>query len=96
MAEIEERLRSDGFNEEAAERVVTTREPKPITIKEASEVFNVPEATIRGWIHRGHLASVGRIKYPAPGGGKVLVDSAQVEELTVSPPVNGRPPKKST
>lgn len=76
--------------------MVTTLEPKPITIKEASEVFNVPEATIRGWIHRGHLAPVGRIKKcPARGGGKVLVDSAQVEELTVNPPLNGRPRKRA-
>lgn len=75
--------------------MVTTLEPKPITVKEASEVFNVPEATIRGWIHRGYLARVGRIPYPARGGGKVLVDSAQVEQLTLNPPVNGRPRKRA-
>ncbi len=93
LAEIEDRLRSDGFNAEEAERVVTTLEPKPITIQQASDEFGIPKGTLGRWIHIGHLTPVGRVKFPARGGGKVLVDRAQVEEMVRNPPRNGRPPK---
>lgn len=80
LAEIENRLRGDGFNEEEANKVVTALEPKPITIRAAAKKYGLREALIRQWLHRGHLHAVDRVKFPAPGGGKILIDEAQLKE----------------
>jgi excisionase family DNA binding protein len=93
LAEIEARLRGNGFSEEQVDQVVTTLGPKPITIEEASEEFDIPQGTLYSWLRRRHLVPLGRIRFPARGGGKVLIDRNQVEELLRDPPRTGRPPK---
>lgn len=94
LAEIEDRLRGDGFNEEEAKKVVTALEVKPITIEEAARQYGIPEGTIRRWLVKGHLHEIGRIRYSAPGGGKVLVDAEEVRELADNRPKLGRPKKR--
>ena len=96
LAEIEARLTRDGFDEEEANKVVTTLEPKPITIEEAAREYGIPEGTIRRWLVKGHLHEIGRIRYSAPGGGKVLVYAEEVRELADNRPKLGRPKKRTT
>lgn len=94
LAEIEARLKGNGLSEETVRTVVTTLEPKPITIEEAAKRYDVPPGTLYWWLHRGHLHEVGRLTFPAPGGGKVLIDEGELQALLRNPPKPGRPPKE--
>ena len=68
-------------------------EPDLLTLVEASVAFELNVSRLKAWIYNGHLKEAGRQRYPARGGGKVLVDRADVEYLKANPPKNGRPPK---
>ena len=89
LAEIEARLRSDGFNEEEANKVVTTLEPKLVTLKDAAEECALPVYRLRLWHARGLLKEHGRRRASARGGGLVLVDLADVREIADNPPKPG-------
>ena len=62
-----------------------------VTLKEASERFDIPYGTLRHWVRKGHLVMLKREKYPARGGGKILVSSDEVAEVKDYPPKAGRP-----
>ena len=68
--------------------VVTTIDDL-ITLEEASSRYGVPYATLLSWLHRGRLEKKGRRRFPAPGGGKVLVASQDVSRLTTNGPKRG-------
>lgn len=78
--------------EEARAAMVTLAQPEAITYEEAAQRFGVPASTLRRWTSRGHLKRLGRIPHTmGRGGGKVLIDAAQVAHLKAHPPKNGRP-----
>ena len=91
LDKVVEVLHSSGVAQELVSTVVAILEPRPITIEEASKEFLVPYGTLLRWLHIGHLKEEGRLKFAAPGGGKVLVDANAVEELAKNRPKNGRP-----
>ncbi len=67
-----------------------------ITLQEASERHAIPYNTLLAWVYRGTLQEQGREKYPARGGGKVLVSDEEVAHLKEHPPKRtGRPRNKS-
>ena len=65
-----------------------------ITLAQASSDYGVSYSTLLGWVHRGLLKKVDRQTFPAPGGGKVLVNRPDVITLIDSPPKSGRPKKR--
>ena len=87
-------MRSVGVSEETIDTVVEATLPKPedlITLADAATRFGLPLGTLKGWVHRGHLPSKDRVTFPAPGGGKLLVDEHDVAYLVDTPPTRGRP-----
>ena len=89
-------MRSIGVSEETISEVVQATLPKKedlLTLQEAAETYRVPYGTLVGWINAGHLPVGGRMPFPAPGGGKVLVDKNDVAYLAENRPKNGRPRK---
>ena len=64
-----------------------------LTIEEASTKYGTPYNTLLQWVHRGKLTVVARQKFPARGGGKILIDEAELQYLLAHPPAMGRPRK---
>ena len=62
-----------------------------VTLSEASQASGITLGTLYNYINTGKLTVRGREPYPAPGGGKVLVDPAEVRSLPRRP--RGRPKK---
>ena len=89
-------MRSAGVSEETISDVVEAALPKEqdlITLEEAAEQHGIPYGTLTRWIHVGHLNVIDRIRFPARGGGKVLVDNNDVMYLSRHRPKKGRPSK---
>ena len=89
-------MRETGIPEGQISQVVEATLTKPedlITLEQAASEYGVPYSTLGRWINVGHLEVKERIKYPAPGGGKVLVDRNDVAALSENRPKRGRPPK---
>ena len=85
-----------GLAQETIDQVVVATVTKPedlITLDQAVEDFGIPLGTLYRWMHVGHLREQGRERFPARGGGKVLVDRNDVAELAEHRPKPGRPPK---
>lgn len=93
LAEIEARLRSDGFNEKEANKVVTTLEPKLMTIDEAAESHGLNRETVRKWVQRGHLTRIAIRPGSGRGGGSIVIDVAELDEFLNNRRGPGRPPK---
>ena len=89
-------MRSAGVSEETITTVIEAIQPKVddlVTLEEAQGQFPVSYGMLNSWVSRGHLTVRGRVRFPAPGGGKVLVDPNDVEYLIENPPKQGRPPR---
>ena len=65
-----------------------------IDLPSAATKYGRPITTLRGWVHRGKLISVGRLRAPAYGGGYVVVDEESLKSVITNPPKNGRPKLK--
>lgn len=65
-----------------------------MTLDKAAEMSGIPRGTLANYISDGVLTRRGRLRSPAPGGGKVLVDPDEVRSLPRRP--RGRPKKNST
>ena len=89
-------MRRAGFPEETTSQVTTALLAVPedlITLQEASDKYRRAYDTIARWVQRGHLTEYGRQRFPARGGGKVLISEAELVELLQNPPKAGRPSK---
>ena len=89
-------MRETGLPEDTITQVVEATLTKPedlITLEQAASEFGVPYSTLLNWVNVGHLEEKGREKYPARGGGKVLVDRKDVAHLSEHRPKRGRPRK---
>ena len=108
VTEIVEVLRNQGIPEEHIRAVVNKvlNDPDETidhdlmmkkedlgTLAEISESQDVPYGRLLSWVARGHLEVRGRERFPARGGGKLLVSEADVIALKLHPPKNGRPKK---
>ena len=83
------------FPDDDPDTVYSELPPGLIDLPTAARNFSCPIGRIQNWVHRGHLASYGRLKAPARGGGYVLVSERELK-LLLSKPLNrgGRPSKK--
>ena len=87
MTDVEELARGSDSESDVEE---LDRGPTPesglITLREAADRFGVPVGRLHSWVYNGHLRpSERRLASPGPGGGKLLVDPADVARL-VNPP----------
>lgn len=69
--------------------MVTVAEPTLITLAQAVELTGKPYRSLQRWITNGYLTVRARARFPAPGGGKVLVFLEDVQALVVNPPKSG-------
>jgi len=76
---------------ERLEQQSTESSERLMTLAEASEISGIRIGTLSNYLHEGKLTRRGRQRYPAPGGGKVLVDLDEVRSLQKRPV--GRPRK---
>jgi len=58
--------------------VTTALKTRPITVREAARKYRLRENLIHLWLHRKHLHAIDRVPFPARGGGKVLIDEAEL------------------
>ena len=89
-------MRRAGLPQEDQDRVTTALVEKPtdlITVQEAADKSGRSHNTIMTWIKKERLTEYGRERFPARGGGKILVSEAELWELLANPPKMGRPPK---
>ena len=106
LADVVRFLGNEGVDDGVARNLVTATqlmdspdellpliEPVLITLEEAVQQFAVSIGRLNTWIAREHLQVKGRQPFPARGGGKVLVDQNDVQQLVDHPPKQGRPPK---
>ena len=65
-----------------------------IDLPRAAKKYDCKGPTLRTWVHRGHLKSMGRLRGSSPGGGYLVVSEADLERhLAASPKKGGRPRK---
>ena len=65
-----------------------------IDLPKAAKKYGCKGPTLRTWVHRGHLKSMGRLRGSSPGGGYLVVSEADLERhLAASPKKGGRPRK---
>jgi len=60
--------------------VTTALKTRPITVREAARKYRLRENLIHLWLYRKHLHAIDRLPFPARGGGKVLIDEAELLE----------------
>ena len=95
MARWTDAMRRVGLPEAVVDKVILATLPESnsngdlVTLNEASAEYQIPLGTLKRWVHVGHLVVQDRIKWP--GGGKILVDKADVERLKDNRPKIGRP-----
>ena len=65
-----------------------------IDLPSAAQKYGRPISTLQAWVRRGHLATYGRLKAPARGGGYVLLLEADVIDKTNGPIKKGGRPRK--
>jgi len=97
VSHLERAMLDVGLSPDTVDQVINELMTKPqdlITLEEAARLFEIPYGTLGRWVHKGHLEVKERRTYPAPGGGKVLVDKRDVEYLKLNPPKRGRPKKE--
>ena len=91
---VVEAMREVGIEEDKIDKtMVTVAEPKLITLEEAAGIARRTYCTLQRWLRGGYLREYGREKFPARGGGKVLVSLEEVWYLAENPPRPG--PKKN-
>ena len=91
---VVEAMREVGIEEDKVDKtMVTVAEPKLITLEEAAGIARRTYYTLQRWLRGGYLREYGREKFPARGGGKVLVSLEEVWYLAENPPRPG--PKKN-
>ena len=91
---VVEAMREVGIEEDKIDKtMVTVAEPKLITLEEAAGIARRTYRTLQRWLRGGYLREYGREKFPARGGGKVLVSLEEVLYLAETPPRPG--PKKN-
>ncbi len=88
-----EALRNEGIQEEKIQNVVTTLEPKLISLEEACDKYGVAYGRAYYWYQRGYFTEYPRLRFVGPGGGKIVVDEIEFAYLVQNPPPKGRPKK---
>ena len=104
LADVVRFLGNEGVGGEVVRRLVTATQlmespdeqlpliPRElITLAEASARYSIPHGTLNGWVQNGRLPVRDREPFAARGGGKVLVDAEDIEELIRNKPQPGRP-----
>lgn len=104
LADVVRFLGNEGVGEEVVRKLVTATQlmqspdgqlpliPRDlITLAEASGRFSISVGALRNWVTRGRLEIRGREQFRARGGGKILIDATDVENLIQNPPRPGRP-----
>ena len=66
-----------------------------IDIPSAAKKYKVNPGTLRTWIHKGHIAVVGRLKAPARGGGYSVVQEQDLLAYILTPKNRGGRPRKT-
>ena len=74
--------------------VFTELPPGLITIDDAALKYGQKVSTLHTRVERGHLTKKGRLRSPARGGGKVVIDEEELKILLANPPRVGRPRKE--
>ena len=74
--------------------MVVATEPTLVTLDDAAAKYGIPRTTLENWVRVGHLEEQGRERFPARGGGKILVDEREVAFLAHNRPKTGRPRKQ--
>lgn len=92
LAEIDNRLRSDGFSEGEAKEVVTSLERTEIPeggirFKDALEKYELPKGTLGKWVSRGHVRILRRVSW------KFVILSEDDVRRMVARRNDGRTPK---
>ena len=65
-----------------------------IDLPSAATRYGCKGATLRMWVHRGHLRLMGRLKRSCTGGGYLVVSESDLKERLNTPKKKGgRPPK---
>ena len=66
-----------------------------IDIPTAAEKYNCPKSRIQNWVQRGRLATYGRRKAPARGGGYLVLREDELLDYLSQPPNKGGRPSKT-
>ena len=83
------------FPDDDRDTVYIELPPGLIDVPTASRKYNVPDATLRGWIKKGRLHSRGRLKGPAARGGFQVVDEDELVQHIAAPRNKGGRPRKT-
>ncbi len=90
--QLERELKGAGVTTVQAERIKKKLAPVPITVPKATGKYLVTANQIYGWIYRGYLHPISRVKGPGRGG-QVVLDENELVHLIENPPLIGRKAK---
>ena len=89
--------RQADFLDQVKDTMYVGEPPKGLlTIDDAADKFDLNRRTISTWLWKGLLRERGRLRASARGGGKILLDEAELQEFLKIPRRVGRPPKNQS
>ena len=83
------------FPDDDPDAIYTELPPGLIDLPSATRKYNINKETLRYWLLKGRIRTLGRLKAPANGGGYLVMDEEELVNYMSAPRQKGGRPKKT-